>query len=451
MKKLIVLYYYLKSKYCNNVFSRKTLLKRQDKKVKKFIKNICKQSKYYQNLYNGLDINDWSNFPIISKKEYLENFDTINTVNITKEDAFNIAYKAEQDRNFSPKLNEITVGLSSGTSGNRGIFLVSDYERYFWAGNILGKILPKSLFSRNKIAFFLRANSNLYESVKAKNIQFEYFDLLTPIEVNLKRLNEYMPTIVVAPPSMLKILATEYNNKTLKIKPQKLISVAEVLDDIDKNYIEKSFNLNIQQIYQATEGFIATTCKYGHFHINEDLIAVQKEYIDKEHKKFIPIITDFHRTSQPIIRYRLNDILTELDKPCPCGSKYMAIKKIEGRCDDIFYLPSIEKKTLIPIFPDFLSRIIIFTSDKINDYKIIQISIDKILIYINVDDNTIKDTIIQKMYSLFDQQKCIKPDIEFITSYEQEKGKKFKRVESYLKTDNLNSNNESRLIKSQFV
>ena len=152
-------------------------------KVKKFIKNICKQSKYYQNLYNGLDINDWSNFPIISKKEYLENFDTINTVNITKEDAFNIAYKAEQDRNFSPKLNGITVGLSSGTSGNRGIFLVSDYERYFWAGNILGKILPKSLFSRNKIAFFLRANSNLYESVKAKNIQFEYFDLLTPIEV----------------------------------------------------------------------------------------------------------------------------------------------------------------------------------------------------------------------------------------------------------------------------
>lgn len=451
MKKLIVLYYYLKSKYFNNVFSRKSLIKQQDKKVKRFIKNICKKSKYYHNLYNGLDINDWTNFPITSKQEYLENFNTINTVNITKENAFNIAYKAEQDRNFSPKLNKITVGLSSGTSGNRGIFLVSDYERYFWAGNILGRILPKSLFSRNKIAFFLRANSNLYESVKTKNIQFEYFDLLNPIEVNLNRLNEYMPTIIVAPPSMLKILAKEYNNKTLKIKPQKLISVAEVLDDIDKNYIEKSFNLNIQQIYQATEGFIATTCKYGHFHINEDLIAVQKEYIDKEHKKFIPIITDFHRTSQPIIRYRLNDILTELDEPCPCGSKYMAIKKIEGRCDDIFYLPNLEKNSLVPIFPDFLSRIIIFTSDEINDYKIIQKSIDKILIYIDIDNNIVKDCIKKKMYSLFNQQKCIKPDIEFIASYKHENGKKFKRVESYLKITNLNSDNVSGLVESQLI
>ena len=44
---------------------------------------------------------------------------------------------------------------------------------------------------------------------------------------------------------------------------------------------------------------------------------------------FYPIITDFKRTSQPIYRYRLNDILVEEKSPCPCGSVFTRIAKIE--------------------------------------------------------------------------------------------------------------------------
>ncbi len=61
----------------------------------------------------------------------------------------------------------------------------------------------------------------------------------------------------------------------------------------------------------------------------------KKEYLDDS--RFYPIITDFKRTSQPIYRYRLNDILVEEKSPCPCGSVFTRIAKIEGRSDDIFY------------------------------------------------------------------------------------------------------------------
>lgn len=58
--------------------------------------------------------------------------------------------------------------------------------------------------------FFLRANSNLYESVKRGKLQFQYFDLLEPVNVLVERMEQYQPTVWVAPPSMLRMLAEAY-------------------------------------------------------------------------------------------------------------------------------------------------------------------------------------------------------------------------------------------------
>ncbi len=81
-------------------------------------------------------------------------------------------------------------------------------------------------------------------------------------------------------------------------------------------------------------------------HLNEDIVHIQKEYLDEQSRRFVPIITDFSRTSQPIIRYRLNDILTEADKPCLCGSPYTAIERIEADAMifSIFLMRSMEER-----------------------------------------------------------------------------------------------------------
>ena len=74
---------------------------------------------------------------------------------IKKEEAFRVALQAETTRDFAPQLEGITVGLSSGTSGNRGLFLVGPQEQAKWAGTILAKALPGSLWAEQRIAFFL--------------------------------------------------------------------------------------------------------------------------------------------------------------------------------------------------------------------------------------------------------------------------------------------------------
>lgn len=210
----------------------------------------------------------------------MENFDELNTLGVKKDEAMEIALNSEKTRNFNQKYKNISVGLSSGTSGHRGMFITTPEEQGIWAGTILAKLLPKNNILGHKIAFFLRADNDLYKTINSFLISLEYFDTFKDIDEHIERLNKYQPTMVVAPPSLLLILAKKIEEGELKISPKRVISVAEILEKPDEEYIKKQFKLNIiHQIYQATEGFLACTCEYGHLHLNEDLIKFEKNSI----------------------------------------------------------------------------------------------------------------------------------------------------------------------------
>ncbi len=366
LKKLKIIIQYIKTK---NFYDKKELEKHQKNSIKKLLANL--NSKFYP---KSLNLND---FPIINKKIFMDNFDTINSLQINKSEAFNIALNAEKNRNFSSKLKNITVGLSSGTSGNRGIFLVSENESALWAGYILKRMLPKPILQRHKIAFFLRSNSNLYESVNSFLISFSFYDLINPLETHIEKLNRTKPTILIAPAQVLRLLAL---NKDLNIKPKKIISVAEVLEDDDRKIIENRFSQKVHQIYQCTEGFLAHTCEVGNLHLNEDIVFIEKEWIDENSGRFLPIITDFNRKSQAVVRYKLDDILILKKEPCPCGSVFTSLKKIEGRCDDILKMKTLDNKDYL-LFPDFVRNAIISANTTLDEYLVIKEN-DKLNIFL---------------------------------------------------------------------
>ena len=416
-----ILQHYLQTKYFRKFKSREQLLTWQNQQVENFLKVILPKSPFYQHYYQGLDIQDWQNFPIIDKTKMMENFDQLNTVGISALAAFKIAFEAEKTRDFSYNLSGYTVGLSTGTSGNRGLFLVSSQEQWIWAGTILAKLLPNFILCPEKIAFFLRANSQLYETVKSRRLQFQFFDLLEPITNHIQQLNQYQPTILVAPASLLRLLAESQKQGILNISPKKIVSVAEVLDLLDQDYISKVFNQVIHQVYQCTEGFLGYTCEYGTLHLNEDIVAIQKEYLDADKSRFMPIITDFKRTTQPIIRYRLNDILVERKTPCQCGSVLMAIEHIEGRQDDIFYLPHRSSNgEWVRIFPDFIRRAIVMVSDDIEDYQVMQLSLNRIEVALkvkNTEKDVIQEDVMKSLKSLFERLHCHIPEIVFLDQF----------------------------------
>lgn len=419
---------YLTTKYCRNFRSRSELEKWQEKQVQKHLEWVLPRSEFYR---NTIDQSRWRQSPLIDKAIMMEHFESINTVGIKKGEALDVAFKSEETRDFIPTINNISVGLSSGTSGNRGLFLVSPQERYAWAGALLAKCLPESILKPQKIALLLRANNNLYTTLQSQRIQFRFFDLLDPLEKTMQALKEFQPDIIAAPPSILLFLKD--------LRPKKIVSIAEVLDPLDEKILEERFNRPIHQIYQCTEGFLGTTCEKGTLHLNEDIAVIQKEYIDGHARKFIPIITDFSRYSQPIIRYRLNDILTETASPCSCGSPMTALESIEGRCDDIFYLKSIDGDSLIPIIPDFIRRAIISSSPAISEYRAVQTTFELIKISFNCAEPQrvdIEKTIENSLRNLFRLKNCETPKFQFFEMSSKPSHQKMRRVQREFNLEN---------------
>ena len=421
MNKALILQTFMRARYFHGFKNRKKLERYQQKQLAKQLTYMTQKSPYFKQ-YEGKPLEE---FPYMDKKIMMDNFDNMNTAGIHKEDALQLAIDSEKSRDFSDKLHGYSVGLSSGTSGHRGVFVLSDDEIATWVGGMMAKMLPKGKVFGTKVAFFLRADNNLYESSNSKALQFEFFDILKPMNENIEKLQQFQPTILVAPPSVLLLLADAVNDKKLSIDPTRIISVAEVLTESDEKYFKKVFKQKIiYQVYQCTEGFLAYTCEHGSLHLNEDVVYVEKEYLDD--KRFMPIITDFVRKTQPIIRYRLNDILVEEKKPCKCGTSMLRLKKIEGRMDDIFELEGMYGD-VVSVFPDFISRVVLYVPN-IKNYRVVQETPQKVVFYL--DNISVKNkNLIKKEFSALAKKMNFRmPDVSF-EKYQPDFSRKMKRVE----------------------
>lgn len=224
---------------------------------------------------------------------------------------------------------------------------------------------------------------------------------------------------------MLIELSKRLKAGELAIHPQKIVSVAEILEDSDRGRIAEAFSLSIiDQVYQATEGFLACTCSAGNLHLNEDIIFVEKQYLDD--RRFYPVITDFKRSSQPVYRYRLNDILVENPEPCPCGSYYTRIDKVEGRSDDIFYFKG-QNGGQVTIYPDFIRRCILFV-ENVGDYQVKQHSEKLVEVCLSRRDEDVETAILAQFQLLAQQKEFIVPQIQF-SDYHWDISRKLKRIQ----------------------
>jgi len=344
---------------------RQSLHRWQEKKLKAFRQNVLVKSPWFCR-YLSLPLAEW---PLMNKALMMQHFDQMNTARLQRDELLACALQSEQSRDFTPKVGRFSVGLSSGTSGQRGVFVVSPQEQHIWAAGVLAKLLPAGLRAKERVALFLRADNHLYHSVNSRWLTLDFYDLLAPFQQQMTRLAQYNPTMIVAPAQVLRALALAVLAGELTLQVRKVISVAEVLEEQDRLLLQQVFD-EVGEIYQATEGFLAATCAYGTLHLNEEFIHVEPQWLDE--RRFVPVITDFTRRTQPIVRYRLDDVLVVREQPCPCGSATLAIERIEGRQDDQLRLPG--KSQQIVVFADACSRVIAQTLPLTADYRLLQTS-----------------------------------------------------------------------------
>src|SRR6266568_2556865 len=137
----------------------------QERHAQRIVRYTWHHSPFYREHWAGHEAQNWRTLPTVDKRLMMEHFDTFNTRGIKRDRAMEVALEAERSRDFQPVIDGITVGLSSGTSGHRGLFLADSWEQAGWAGTILARTLHHFQPRRLRVAFFLRSNSNLYEQV----------------------------------------------------------------------------------------------------------------------------------------------------------------------------------------------------------------------------------------------------------------------------------------------
>ncbi|TIQ34391.1 MAG: CoF synthetase [Mesorhizobium sp.] len=305
-----------------------------------------------------------ADLPATDKALLMARFEDFNIHGLTASEAW--AALARDGRAGS-----LTVGASTGTSGNRGLFVISEAEKYRWLGTILAKAAPDLLWRGMRVAVILPQNTGLYDSArKSRLIKLAFFDLTLGPERWRGALEAFEPTVIIAPPKILRHFATE----GFRVTPKRIFSAAETLDPVDRPVIEDFFTLPLDQIYMATEGLFAVTCRQGGLHLAED--SVFFEFEPAGEGLVTPLVTTFSRRTQIMARYRMNDLLRLSDRPCRCGSPLRCVDEIVGRMDDVFRLVSSNGPILVT--PDVLRNAVLKADRRIDDFRLVQIAPDRI-------------------------------------------------------------------------
>ena len=330
----------------------------RDRQLDRFLSQAIGKVPFYAHL----DAARLDELPIIDKTTLLANFDRLNTKGLTQRQV-----REALDRN-EQHVDGLMIGQSTGTSGNRGLLVISEAERFKWLGVMLAKTLPDFPLVRHRVAVALPGYSHLYASAGAVGrLTIRFFDLTQGVDRWRADLCAYAPDTLVAPPKVLRALA-----ETGGLHPAQVFSGAEVLDPLDRAIIESGFGVRVREIYMATEGLFGVACAQGVLHLAEDIVAFEWAPVDGSPDLAAPIITDFTRRTQIMARYRMNDLLRLSDVACCCGSPLQAVAAVEGRQDDVFHLRARSGTGLVLVTPDVVRNAVVDADRRIQDFRVIQ-------------------------------------------------------------------------------
>lgn len=249
--------------------------------------------------------------------------------------------------------------------------------------SVLGPVLPRRLRLHQRLGLY-----------RSDNIT-----LLLSLEDQIRRLQRMDPTVLWAYPTVLRALLQTVGFRLSKlIRPRKLITSAEVLDDITRERIRTDLEPEMFNFYGSVEvGRVAAECRaHEDLHVNMDHVILECLAGDnrspKQRNSGIAVLTTLNTFVMPFIRYSLGDIFTFIEKKCSCGSSFPLIAPPQGREGDMVRLPSGRVMSPLPFNP------IIWSISGIEHYRIIQESLDHFVLQLVFRENP-QDEILLKIRS----------------------------------------------------
>lgn len=339
-------------------WSREQLEQYQRSRLSSLVSYAVQRSPFYKKLYAAIDITREVNLrdlPVIKKAVMMDNFDSFVTDPRLKLSELQ-AHIGQLTSNDTYYLGEYRVLTTSGSTGLKGVFVSNRKEwsvsiaEHLRCGAIMG---VKPRLHRWKMASVF-AGSPMHTSYRVSVssdvglVKVKRLEATTSIQGLVHDLNAFQPGCLGGYPSMVSLLAVEQIEGRLHIQPQKIGTGGELLTEDMKLKMKEAWGITPYNIYGLTEAgeLCGSDCSFHRgIHMFEDLFIV--EVVDEENRA-VPdgvsgaklLLTNLFNYTQPLIRYEISDMIGLSLEPCPCGRPFRTVASMEGRNDDIIYLPS---------------------------------------------------------------------------------------------------------------
>ena len=319
------------------------------------LKYVLPASPYYKLLLSK-PVEHW---PIMNERLLEKYFDIINTCGLRREGLLENGAMAEAG---------LTPIFTTGTTEPSSLFLLSHEERLQRLGTVLAAIWRREEQPRLNVACFFHTDNIPCGHIEDDALRLEPYDLARPYAELHDQLLAQQPDTIIAPVSFLLRLYEDLRSDNMTLPTTRVYNIGEVLTQRDRLKLRTLFAY-VGDIYQAAEGILGITCAHGRLHLNEHNLLIQQEHLEND--RFLPVITDFHAHTLPLVQYRLNDILVMDHQPCPCGSVYQVVKRVEGRLEDVLLLPG-QARRRVRIYAEYCHEVLLKHLPKDSDYQLVQ-------------------------------------------------------------------------------
>jgi phenylacetate-coenzyme A ligase PaaK-like adenylate-forming protein len=142
---------------------------------------------------------DLAAIPRMTKAEMMSHFDEINTAHLRGKDL--VGFRMQQERSGRNDLyaGRFAVGLSSGTSGNKVLTVLSPQERLRYSALLWARSgIPREI-RRPRVLFALRTNNPAFTEVTALGVHLVYVDYFVPLDDLIVRINAEQLNVLAGP------------------------------------------------------------------------------------------------------------------------------------------------------------------------------------------------------------------------------------------------------------
>jgi phenylacetate-coenzyme A ligase PaaK-like adenylate-forming protein len=240
-----------------NTWSRERLLEHRNRRLRAVLRRAVERSSFFHERIGALVERDAPlvDFPILTKRELMTNFDSIVTDPRLKRDLV--------ERHLSgPDPGALLLGIyraaaTGGTSGERGVFVYDEAGWLVVISNVvrfqrmLG-VVPGTRSLDIGAPSPIHLSNRFHAELRASRPGSPVLDVTMPLAEVVEALNRYRPEAISTYPSFIRALADEQRAGRLNISPRFFRSGAEALTTEVKALVSDVWNVPVYDGYSLT-------------------------------------------------------------------------------------------------------------------------------------------------------------------------------------------------------